>query len=114
MTESVSQLMNDEAVYRAAPATPGVLNISRTTSLLNHKTWGAETLIEGSPLPTMDSWIVPAWSLRNEDGTRGLFPRGALKTMRRAGLDSWIVPGWSLKKSEVFRIELMYCPGLEP
>ena len=28
VTESVNQLINDEAVYRTAPATPGLLNIS--------------------------------------------------------------------------------------
>ena len=27
MTDSVNQLMNDEAVYRTAPATPGLLII---------------------------------------------------------------------------------------
>ena len=27
VTESVSQLMNHEAVYRTAPATPGLLNV---------------------------------------------------------------------------------------
>ena len=26
MTDSVNELMNDEAVYRTAPATPGLLN----------------------------------------------------------------------------------------
>ena len=27
MTDLINQLMNDEAVYRTAPATPGLLNI---------------------------------------------------------------------------------------
>ena len=47
----------------------------------------------------MDSWIVPAWSL---------------KMRRCSGVDSWIVPAWSLKSEEVFRIGIVDCPRLEP
>ena len=68
----------------------------------------------------MESWIVPVWSLRNEevfliglvdcprvepykqggapDWTYGLLLRGALKTRRCSGLDPWIIPAWSLNK----------------
>ena len=31
MTDSISELINDEAVYRTAPATPGLLKITYTT-----------------------------------------------------------------------------------
>ena len=64
----------------------------------------------------LDSWIVPAWSLKNKevfriglvdrphvepykkggvpDWTRGSSLRGALKTRRCSGLDSWIIPAF--------------------
>ena len=32
MTDLMNELMNDEAVYRTAPATPGLLNICLTTT----------------------------------------------------------------------------------
>ena len=76
----------------------------------------------------MDSWIVPAWSLKYKelfriglvdhprvepskqgvvpDWTCGLSLRGALKTRRCSGLDSWTIHAWSLKNGEVFRIGL--------
>ena len=32
MTQLINQLINDEAIYRAAPATPGLLNTLREMS----------------------------------------------------------------------------------
>ena len=49
---SLNQSMNDEAVYRTAPATPGLLNIFKALWIPNHKSWGAEILRECSPPST--------------------------------------------------------------
>ena len=40
IADSIDQLINDEAVYRTAPATPGLLNITQytnTTHTANYK-----------------------------------------------------------------------------
>ena len=80
----------------------------------------------------MDSWIVPAWSLKNKevfwiglvdgpcvepwkcgvfpDWTHELSPRGDVKTKKCSGLASWIVPVWSPRNKEVFQIGIADCP----
>ena len=46
--------------------------------------------------------------------TCGSSLRGALKTRKCSGLDAWIVPASALKNEELFRIELVDRPHVEP
>ena len=50
MTESINELINDEAVYRTAPATPGLLITS------NHIVYKHSTIQKGSTPSNLESF----------------------------------------------------------
>ena len=80
------------------PLVAGVLKWTRGSSLR-----GA---LKTRSCSGLDSWIVLAWSLKNEE----LFPCGALTTRICSRLNKWILPKWSIQNKELFWIGLdLWC-----